>query len=351
VVWVDYFPGNSEIYYKTSTSGGTTWTTKRLTWNSGSSFYPSVAAGPTNHIYVAWDNETPSSDEIFYKKSTDGGVTWTTKRLTWNPGDSNVSFIAVDSNDHIHLAWSDKTPGNDEIFYKKSTDGGVTWTTKRLTWNFGTSWNPCIAIDTNSHIHVAWRDSTPGKREIYYKKSTNGGTTWTTKRLTPNLYDSFWPSMAVDSYDHLHVVWEDPILGNDDIFYNRSTSGGTTWTTQLLTWNSGASELPAVAVDSSNHIHVVWKDATPGNDEIYYRKGIQTTPPTFGTVVFVNQTGQRLRGYIDGIFQSFIEIGQTRIYNNILPGLHVLKADNFGSGEWTEQINLSAGQTFIWPII
>jgi hypothetical protein len=30
-----------------------------------------------------------------------------------------------------------------------------------------------------------------------------------------------------------------------------------------------------IAVDSNNHIHVVWSDETPGNFEIYYKKGIQ----------------------------------------------------------------------------
>lgn len=76
-----------------------------------------------------------------------------------------------------------------------------------------------------------------------------------------------------------------------------------------------------------------------------------TTTSTTGTIIFVNQTGQRLRGYIDGIFQSFIEIGQTRTYDKIPPGSHELKADNFGSGVWgPTQINLVAGQTWTWTL-
>jgi len=42
-----------------------------------------------------------------------------------------------------------------------------------------------------------------------------------------------------------------------------------------ITWNSGGSYRPAIAIDSSSNIHVVWDDDTPGNDEIYYKKGIQ----------------------------------------------------------------------------
>ncbi len=49
-------------------------------------------------------------------------------------------------------------------------------------------------------------------------------------------------------------------------------TAGATWTTQRLTWNSGNSYKPTIAVDSSNHIHVVWHDDTPGNREIFYKK-------------------------------------------------------------------------------
>ena len=40
-----------------------------------------------------------------------------------------------------------------------------------------------------------------------------------------------------------------------------------------LTWTSGRSYDPAMAIDSSNTIHVVWNDSTPGNYEIYYKNG------------------------------------------------------------------------------
>ena len=84
--------------------------------------------------------------------------------------------------DYIHLVWFDDTPGNREIYYTKSTNGGTSWTTKRLTYNTGESDYPNIAITSNDHIHMVWHDDTPGSREIYHKKSTNGGVSWTTKR-------------------------------------------------------------------------------------------------------------------------------------------------------------------------
>jgi len=46
------------------------------------------------------------------------------------------------------------------------------------------------------------------------------------------------------------------------------------WTSaKRLTWTSGHSLDPAIAIDSSGNLHIVWHDDTPGNYEIYYKKG------------------------------------------------------------------------------
>jgi len=51
-------------------------------------------------------------------------------------GDSGLPVIAADSGGSLNVVWVDNTPGNSEIFFKKSTDGGAAWTAgKRLTWN------------------------------------------------------------------------------------------------------------------------------------------------------------------------------------------------------------------------
>jgi predicted neuraminidase len=197
------------------------------------------------------------------------------QRLTWSPEHSSNAAIAVDANNRLHVVWSDATPGNDEIYYKKSTDAGTTWTTsQRLTWTSTDSEYPAIAVDASGHLHVVWDDDMPGNHEIYYKKSTDGGATWTgSQRLTWDSSYSTWPAIAVSSPANLYLAWQDYASGNGEIYHKKSTDGGTTWTTsQRLTWNSGSSGYPAIAVSSTSNISVVWEDDTPGNYEIYYKK-------------------------------------------------------------------------------
>jgi hypothetical protein len=282
VVWQDIVPWNEEIFYRSSPDGGTTWAAKkRLTWNLGSSIGAAVAVDSFDDLHVLWRDNTPGNYELHYRKSTDGGSTWTSaRRLTWTSGDSWPPSIVVDSSDNLHVVWCDNTSGDFEIYYKKSADGGTTWSmNKRLTWNSGNSYAPDISIDASGHLHVAWCDNTPGNYEIYYKKSTDGGDTWlSNRRLTWMSGDTLCLDIAADSSSNLHLVWPDTTAGADEIYYKRSQDGGDTWSaSQRLTWNSGGSSgsyctYPAIVDDSFGQLHLVWCFGTYGDSDLYYKK-------------------------------------------------------------------------------
>jgi BNR repeat-like domain len=274
VVWEDSTPGNAEIYHKRSTDGGATWSAaKRLTWSSGESERPAVAIDGSDKIHLVWQDSTPGNYEIYYKSSKDGGATWSaTVNLSLTSGGSESPAVAVDSGNAVHLVWQDSTPGNWEIHYKKSTAGGLTWSaTKRLTWNSGESLKP--AIDCGGNIHVAWEDGTPGNFEIFYKNSTDGGKSWSLSiRLTSNPAGSFSPALAAAPGNQVNIVWSDDATGNDEIYYRRSTDGGSAWSgARRLTYNSGESFFPDIAVGSSDQVIVTWSDDMAGNAEIYIK--------------------------------------------------------------------------------
>jgi hypothetical protein len=225
---------------------------------------------------VVWHDDTPGNNEIYYKKSTDSGETWaSSKRLTWTSGASRWSDIAVDLLGRLHVVWCDSTSGNEEVYYRRSTDGGTTWsTTRNLSLAVGACRDPAVAVDSSGGIHIVWDSITPGNWEIYHKKSTDGGSTWSaTRRLTWSPGNSYVPFISADASGDLHVVWYDDQPGNYEVYYKNSTDGGDTWSTsERLSWNSGRSEYPVIAVDPLGNLHVAWDDDTPGNYEIYYKK-------------------------------------------------------------------------------
>ncbi len=255
------------------------WTpAKRITWTPDSSKGQTIAVDSSGHLHVLWyDYWEPGNTEIYYKKSPDGGTTWTAgKRLTWTSGGSYSPAMAIDSSGNLQVVWEDSTPGNSDIYYKKSPDAGASWTAvRRLTWTSGNSHSPTIAADPSSRLHLVWDDDTPGNSEIYYKKSPDAGATWTAvKRFTWTSGTSSAPDVAADTTGNLYVLWNDNTPGSGEIYYKKSPDAGASWTAvKRLTWNSGYSASPAIGADASGTLHVVWYDYTPGNWEIYYRNG------------------------------------------------------------------------------
>ena len=273
VVWDDSRDGNNEIYFKRSTDQGLTWgTDTRLTDNSAYSLNPSLASSGSV-LHVVWRDSRDGNAEIYYKCSTDGGISWEADtRLTDNPSTSADASVAV-SDLLVSVVWEDSRQGSTEIYYKHSTNGGSNWSADtRLTNNSVQSNNPSVAI-AGSVVHVIWEDSPEVQPEIYYQRSTDGGTTWETEtRLTNDQNVSEYPSLAV-SGSVLHAVWSDRSSGSSsEVHYNRSIDGGVNWESNTrLTDAPGLSDFPKIAI-SGSVVHTIWRDNREGNLEIYYKR-------------------------------------------------------------------------------
>ncbi|NTW33404.1 MAG: T9SS type A sorting domain-containing protein [Bacteroidetes bacterium] len=275
-VWADLRNGNSnnlnwDIYYKRSNDHGLTWSEDiQLTNEIEESFYPNIAVSNSD-VHVIWMEHRSSNAGIYYKHSTDAGLTWSPDIFLVNSSTGNINFpsLAV-SGSTIHLVWEDAIDGNTEIFYKRSINGGVTWDPNvRLTNNSNQSGYPRVAV-SESEVHVIWTDDRYGypNFEILYKRSTDGGVTWgEDTRLTNDPAYSSYPELAV-SGSAVHVVWLDSRIASDyEMFYKRSVDGGLNWEADTPITNSGAFNLGVVASDTL--VHLLW-NGTP-NGTTYMR--------------------------------------------------------------------------------
>ena len=98
--------------------------------------------------------------------------------------------------------WPDSTPGNFDILYRRSTDGGSTFPNiiKNLSDNAGASRDPDITI-TGGNLYVVWAndvDPMPGMDEILYRTSSDNGATFSSllTNLSVNAGDSRFPAIA-----------------------------------------------------------------------------------------------------------------------------------------------------------
>ena len=276
VVWRDNRDGNYEIYYKRSQNGGLSWDADtRLTNNSYFSTSPSVSVSGAV-VHVVWTDNRDGNDEIYYKRSQNGGLSWGPDTyLTNSTFVSRFPSISV-SGAIVHVVWKELRSGNYEIYYKRSQNGGLSWDADTaLTNNLSASEFPSVSV-SGAVVHVVWHDNRDGNTEIYYKSSQNAGLYWgTDTRLTNNSARSEFPSVSV-SGAVVHVVWTEYRDGNQEIYYKHSVNGGLYWGADTrLTNDPAVSWFPCVSVTGAV-VHVVWSDLRngSGNYEIYYKRSL-----------------------------------------------------------------------------
>jgi len=277
-------------------------------WNDGSSFDPAIAVDSSDKVHAVWEDVTDGvwgfDTEIMYATYT-AATGWSNATVIsdgyngsyWNDGHSYNPAIAVDSSDQVHVVWYDGTDGDwgadYEIWYATYT-AATGWSNATLIsdgydssyWNVGNSYHPVIATDSNDKVYVVWYDYTYGMwgtdGEILYATYTTA-TGWSNATLISDGYsgvywnddNSFYPTIAIDSNNAVHVAWRDDtngVWGTDtEIMYAKYTTA-TGWSNATVIsdgyngsyWNDGSSYDPAIAVDSSDNVHIVWEDYTDG---------------------------------------------------------------------------------------
>ncbi len=101
----------------------------------------------------------------------------------------------------------------------------------------------------------------------YFAHSYDRGETWQSRPLFATTWgNAHYPSL--DVYDSLpYIVSEGDSGGKGDIFLKCPLDYCIP---QRISHTSGHSTLPAIVIDDSSNMHIVWQDDTPGNWEIYY---------------------------------------------------------------------------------
>lgn len=263
-----------------STNNGATWTLdgtfsgsqtqadKQIVWVDHSNTSPFK-----DNVYACWHNGLPQ----FVNRRAGSAGTWGTP-LQISGSETTGTAIGCDvktnSAGDVFVFWP--ATGNRRILMGKSTNGGVSYatpviiTTSFASFDIGVpSFNNrrilvyvtagAYRTSTKNNVYAAWADlsgdvgctlasNEPGsnasatcKARIWFSRSTNGGTTWSTPVKINNqvgLNDQFNPWMVVDETNgQLAIIYydtvDDPTRRKTNVYYQASFDDGASWSTPL----------------------------------------------------------------------------------------------------------------------
>ena len=271
--------GNQYAVAKTSTA----WYVYKTTdnWNTHSEFKNLTGltslqdvclATNGNCIYIISSIQNAS---VYFRVFEEDG---TQIGLSLNVDSSQTAIgncsMEADSLGYLHAVWSSKNasyPSSFNLRYSKSMDGGVTWSAVTQITALNTTGtdisNPCIVISKITDYPIIiyqFKNSASvyGIGRVSYNGS-NFPVAGYSEVYMGDSYTQSNPSAVVDSAGVIHVVWHgldstDTSIHN--VRYSKSTDGGVTWSTmlKLTTGNSYHQNFPSITFDDNNNLYVIW---------------------------------------------------------------------------------------------
>lgn len=216
-------------------------------------------------------------------------------------GSSYHPDIAADSEGNVNVVWAywDNCPNTNVpinlLYFIRSTDGGSTWNQPVISVDASPMWvsRPAIAVDSTRNINVVY-EFEGLDHFIYFCQSTDNGILWSQPvRITDD--GCFTPAIGVDGSGYINVVWAMYVIVDLDILFSRSETSGSSWSN--LENISGSSSLsvssayPDIAVDSAGNLNVVWEEYALSypNNEIFFSRS-ETNGTSWNQAVNLSNT-------------------------------------------------------------
>jgi len=293
--WTDYRNGHADIYFTSSANAGTTWEAAFIINDDATStdqVTPSIACDGSGNIYIVWTDARDGGTSIYLSSGYDPG---TGIAFTANSKVSSASAlsaiepaIAVESA-NIYVAWTDSRSGNRDVFFRRSTDSGSSWDDEILVNDDAGStdqYEPAIAADGSGNIYLAWTDYRNADADIFSASGADsGGVIVFASNVRVDDAPSFSPSVqpSIGVYgSNIYVAYADYRNVNWDIYFATSLDSGVSFPTNLKASdgpNSLVQDQPSIAINgSTGEIYVVFRDERSDGPSVYFSSS--TTPTT-----------------------------------------------------------------------
>ncbi len=148
---------------------------------------PNGTAVLSDSKYSGGSVKTAGPVEIEVWRSTNGGTSWTKVSVddTVFTGvtfeTSSTTTIAADATGTLVVEYSGAPTlgGNNQVYTRRSTDGGLTWSARTVVGSVSANGSfPAIAAKAAGDFRLTYMDNSTGAWNVWYRASTDGGVTW-----------------------------------------------------------------------------------------------------------------------------------------------------------------------------
>ncbi|MFQ6002288.1 MAG: hypothetical protein ACE5KJ_00935 [Candidatus Zixiibacteriota bacterium] len=233
-------------------------------------------------IHVVWKQRFYSKfthHEVCYVRSTDGGISWSDSILlsVTDGVESICPDVAVQGN-NVYVVWEDWTSMDwGGIYFRKSTDGGTTWQDIIPIALRGVDdydyYRPTMVVKDSS-VFVAFGKIIDQDGMLKFKKSTDCGETWSEEIHVSDLaMEGRWPKMVLNSAG-LYIANESGLR----IWCNKTTDWGDTWSDDIFIsdMDSSIAQWPSIGADDNGGVYITWFDYKyspyPWTGDIFLRR-------------------------------------------------------------------------------
>lgn len=253
--------------------------TDNISPDGQNALYPDIALGGNGQSIVAWQQFDNLNLQIY--KSERDGVTgaWThptNLNVNISPNGTNATEpqVAVDDNGYAIIIWTQWDGTNTRLYLSERDAMTGIWThPANLTDSIDPLGGfvfvqPQIAMSSNGHAIIAWSQFNAGETKIYLSERDNVTKVWThpadiNDYISPDGQDAEYPKVAVAENGDAVLVWEQSDGSNTQIFMSQrdGTSGVWNHPADLTDNISPAGQdavRPEVAMDDTGNATVAW---------------------------------------------------------------------------------------------
>lgn len=284
LISVDPGGANEEIFLVSSKDGGATFgpASPVSSLGLGVEDVDDIAlAAEGSTVYVAWEGNRNGStgDDVFFQRSTDGGVSWQAAdtQLDQGPGtgDANSygSLKIVSRAGRVAVAWLEEFSStlNEEVRLAVSDNYGVSFSPDSRIGLYSPDTddvdNMDLFLGAEDELSLVWEDNRSGVDEIFLHCRNQERQLSTAGGGFPHFGRSGGDGNQMDG--NIGVLWETPYPSSVEAVY--SWNGGWDWTAPMtVSDNSGDADYACTAYNSAyNNWITTWLSDDLGNNGVW----------------------------------------------------------------------------------